>query len=358
MTGYVAAITAEQADHYKRLGYNPYADRVLGQLGLEAWGEQFLGGQRGGKLYVMASDGTPIVVSAQPANTTSQAIYTTIDKDLQETAQIALTGFTGAIVVLEKNTGRVLAMASTPGYNPNLFAPENANQSALAELQGSYWLNRATQGQYPLGSVFKIITIAAALESGVYTQDSTLMCGYHFEEIAGVSLHDWAWDHYQQDGVTQPSGELTLPQGLMRSCNIWFYHIGLDLFNRGMVNSISDMAHGFGLGSATGIEIDEEDGNILAPGDPLQATNVRHWAGETQVTPLQVAVFVAAVGNGGNLYRPSVVEKIVDPNIGPTAWCSLLPCTASCRSNRKTWRLSRMRSKASPITRVAPLTVR
>lgn len=321
VVGYVSAIQAEEVETYKRLGYNVNSDRV-GQKGLEAWGEAYLGGARGGTLYLVAPDGTIITRLAETTPGPAQAIYTTLDKELQKGVQAAMSKFQGAIVVLERDTGRVLAMASSPGFNPNLFEPQNYNSSAqimdLFDQEKLPLLNRATQGQYPLGSVFKIITLAAALESGLYAPDTEYNCQYFFTELPGVTLNDWTYDRYLRDGKTQASGILTLSQGLMRSCNPWFWHIGLDLFSRGMVTAISDMARGFGLGSRTGIELPEEAGNIPDPTSPLDATNLAIGQGNMLVTPLQVATFIAAIGNGGTLYTPHVVERIAPPDGAPT----------------------------------------
>jgi penicillin-binding protein 2 len=315
VTGYVRAIQAEEVEEYKRLGYNPWSDRV-GEMGLERWGEQYLGGKRGGTLKVIAADKSVVTILASSEPQAAQAIYTTIDKDLQEQAQIALNGFLGAVVVLERDTGRVLAMASSPGYNPNLFEPSNVNSSHLLDSilnpNTTPLLNRATMGQYPLGSVFKIVTISAALQSGLYTPETEYNCRYDFTELHDVTLYDWTWEHYLEDGVTQASGLLNLPQGLMKSCDPYFYHIGYDFFSRGMTSFVSDISHGFGLGSPTGIQLDEEEGQVPVPDGPLEATNQAIGQGKMLVTPLQVADFVAAVGNGGTLYQPSVIEKIVN----------------------------------------------
>jgi penicillin-binding protein 2 len=319
VVGYMSAIQKDEVDKFARLGYK-WNERI-GRDGLELWGEQYLAGKRGGTLYVMDPAGKTVTILADTGTEPAQAIYTTLDRDLQLGVQQALNGFLGAAVVLNKNTGEVLAMVSSPSFNPNLFEPTNYNsQMLIGKLYGDDrpLYNRATQGQYPLGSVFKIVTMAAALKSGIYTPETTYDCGYHFDELVNVTLNDWTYDHFQQDHKTQPSGLLTLPQGLMRSCNPYFWHIGLDLFSRGMTKTVSDMARGFGLSKPTGIEITEEKGNIPDPASPLDSTNLAIGQGSTLVTPLQVADFVAAVGNNGTLYKPTVIEKIVPPDGQPT----------------------------------------
>jgi penicillin-binding protein 2 len=317
VVGYVSAIQPEEVDQYKRLGYQP--DERVGRIGLEKWGEAYLAGKRGGALYVFNAQGQPVTRLAESPAKPSQAIYTSLDRDFQVEAQKALSRFRGAIVVLERDTGRVLVMVSSPGFDPNAFEPINYNSAQLRFAIGSDpaqpLLNRATQGQYPLGSLFKIITMAAALESGVYTADTTYQCGYLFEELPGARLNDWTYEYYLKNHTTAPSGLLTLPQGLIRSCNPFFWHIGLDLYNRDLTTAVSQMARGFGLGKPTGIVgVDEASGQILDPTGPVDAVNGAIGQGSVMVTPLQVVRFVAAVGNGGKLYQPQLVERIASPD--------------------------------------------
>jgi len=312
--GYVRWIQESEEDRYRQLGYA--RDEKVGGQGLEKWGEPYLTGNRGGTLYLVDGEGEIITQIASSPAEPAQEIYTTFEKEFQSDVQNALYGYNGSVVVLEIDTGRVLAMASNPSFDPNAFNHTNFNSSH--QLQEYYspegrspFLNRATQGLYPLGSVFKIITMAAGLESGEFQPEDIYDCGYHFNELQGIRLSDWTYEHYLEDDETPPSGKLTLIEGLMRSCNPYFWHIGLDLYNKGLTDAVSEMAEGFGLGSPTGIEfLEEEAGSIPVPASEVDATNLAIGQGSMTVTPLQVAQFVAALGNGGTLYRPQIVEDI------------------------------------------------
>lgn len=317
LVGYVSALQESEISQFQKLGYPPNAR--VGRKGIELWGEGLLAGKPGGALYVFDKEGKAVDQLGAVPSEPGQTITTTIDAELQLQAQRALSIYNGAIVVMERDTGRILAMASAPGINPNAYEFENYNWNTLigniAANPNTPQFNRATQGQYPLGSVFKVVTIAAALESERFTEDSEYDCQYVFDELGNFPRYDWTWEHFQEDGKTKPSGLLTLPQGLIRSCNPWFWHIGLDLFDEGLTTAISDMSKGFGLGARTGIEVvDEEPGNIPDPYTQVDAVNLAIGQGDMLVTPLQVARFMAAMGNGGKLLRPQAIESITLPD--------------------------------------------
>ena len=320
--GYTQLISPEQLNEYRRKGYS--GSERIGQTGVEQWAEDYLAGEHGGTLRVVSPTGQIISTLGQSAPKPADSIYLTIDSNMQYYAQSAVEFFRGAVVVMEIDTGRILAMASGPDFDPNYFDAENPNNLGLGDLVNDSRtpiLNRATQGQYPLGSVFKLITSAAGLESGLYLKDTPYDCQYEFTEVQGFVLTDWTYTNCQ-DAIargeacntarTRPGGLLTLQEGLMRSCNPYFWHIGNDLYtNWQRPNDIANMARGFGLGSLTGIQqIPESAGQISDPATQIDAVNQAIGQGDMLVTPLQVARFIAAIANGGTLYRPQIVEKI------------------------------------------------
>jgi cell division protein FtsI/penicillin-binding protein 2 len=332
IVGYTQFISEEDMEAYRRLGYR--SDERVGATGIERWAEDSLAGQHGGTLYVVnPTTGTPVTKVGESQPKPADSVYLTIDRDLQFYAEKAIEGFRGAVVVLERDTGRVLAMASSPSFDSNIFSSNNPNGQARSEdlfqRTDNPLVNRATQGQYPLGSVFKVITMAAGMESGLYVPETTWDCQYDYTKLPDQVRHDWTWDHCQRrlqagkecntpDSV--PSGVLTLPEGLMRSCNPFFWDIGYTLFQNNRKDDIARMARAFGLGQPTGIEqVEEESGQIIDPPTVIDVVNQAIGQGEVQVTPLQVASFMAALGNGGTLYRPQLVEKIQNIEGEPTA---------------------------------------
>ena len=323
IVGYTQFISEENLEEYRRLGYA--GDERVGASGIERWAEDYLAGQHGGTLYVVnPSTGQIVTRVGESAPQPADSVYLTIDDNLQYYAEQAIKGFRGAAVVIEVESGRVLAMASSPGFDSNAFEPNNPNAadqiSELFQNVNQPLLNRAAQGQYPLGSVFKIITMAAGMESGLVVPEQTFDCQYDWTRLPDRVRHDWTWQHCQDrlaagkecdtsDSV--PSGLLTVSESLMRSCNPFFWDVGYTLYLNDRPNDIANMARAFGLGQPTGIgQIVEEAGQIIDPPSDIDIVNQAIGQGDVLVTPLQVASFMAALGNGGTLYRPQLVEKV------------------------------------------------
>jgi len=313
VVGYVGPIGAEEVKRWREKGYPP--DAVVGKAGLEAWGEEFLAGRRGGMLAVVSPEGDLIVTLAQQPSGQSRSIFTTLDRTLQQKAVEFLEGRQGAIVALDPHTGQVLALASSPAFDPNIFIPAIAAEDwqRLVATPGQPLLNRATQGLYPPASVFKIVTMAAGMETGLYTPSSAFNCQGVWKGLGdGWPMHCWIWP--RQHGV------LDLVTGLVVSCDTVFYEIGLRLHQQDP-NLLLSYARRFGLGQPTGL-VGLEEGVGLVPDDAWKretleeswtagdSVNLAIGQGYLLVTPLQVAMLISAVGNGGTLYRPQMVQRI------------------------------------------------
>jgi penicillin-binding protein 2 len=288
-------------------------------MGIEDWGQEYLAGKPSANLYVRTPAKEVVTILSSREAEPSYSIYTTLDANVQLWAQLALRDFTGAVVVMERDTGRVLAMASSPSFNPNHSNPNNPFSILWGDyFDGTYdqpMFNRATMGQYPPGSIFKIISLAAALESGEYLPNKTFECEHFWYGPDGSPWEDWTYEKGRN-----PSGVLNMMEGLMRSCNPLFYEIGYKLLISDHGNAITDMAREFGLGSVTGIGvIPEESGNIISPEEISSKDGTQLWVNaiqqaigqsETTITPLQAAAYIAAIGNGGTLYQPQLIERV------------------------------------------------
>ncbi|MBN1135740.1 MAG: penicillin-binding protein 2 [Anaerolineae bacterium] len=315
IVGVVGPIPKEEAEVWRAQGYA--GDELVGRMGLEMWGEPYLSGERGGQLEIITNKGQQIAILATKPSRESLSLYTTFDREFQKKVQDILGRRLGAIAVLEAKTGRILALATYPSFDPNLFTSGISDRQwqILQADSRRPLVNRATQGTYPPGSVFKIITMSTAMEKGGLTRDSTFTCQGTWTGLGP----DWPKTCWLRTG----HGQIRLDKALTVSCDITFYQVAL-LLNGIDQNLLPDYARRFGLGQLTGIEVEENPGLVPDPAWKLQAKG-EGWApgdtvnlgigqSEIQATPLQLAVMLAAVGNGGTLYRPQVVEMIAaDP---------------------------------------------
>ncbi len=321
LIGYTGYIPAESLAEYQAQGFA--GDEIVGLAGLERWGEDYLNGERGGTLTVVGPNGDYITTVQEQEPKQARSVYTTLDLDYQTAAEQALAEAVqslglqaGAVVVLEASTGKILAMASYPSYDPRIFDPF-AQDSAVA-LGAAFndpnrpLLNRAAQGVYPAGSIFKIITYTAAINSGLYTPDTF----YNSTGIWTRLGNEFTKVDWREGG----HGTITLKQALVVSCNSCFYDAAFEM-DAVDPNFFPDTARQFGLGQPTGaVGVVESAGTVPGPDWKLEvkgegwvrgdAVNMGIGQGDVQVSPLQMASIIAAVGNGGTLYRPTLVDRI------------------------------------------------
>lgn len=309
VVGYAGEINADELERLKPQGYRE--GDIIGKTGLEQWGEPYLAGQRGGKLLVLSPSGAITATLASIPAQPSENLYTTLDADAQAIAEKALGEHTGAAVVMDVTNGNVLAMVSHPSFDPNKLSQRTSPQEnrALLNDPNRPFLNRATQSSFPPGSVFKIISYSAALEKGGFKPTNTFEDPGYWDGL-GVKnrRYGWTWETTKSG-----HGTLTLATALTVSCDVTFYQVGqkLDQLDR---NLLPAYARAFGLGTNTGIELPEVPGNVPDPnagpwgaGDPI---NMVIGQGTLLVSPLQIADILAAVANGGTLYRPRLVTRI------------------------------------------------
>jgi len=309
VVGYAGQVNADELARLQMQGYRE--SDIIGKTSLELWGEPSLAGPRGGKLVILSPGGAITATLASAPAQPSQNIYTTLDADVQEIADKALGDRTGAVVAMDPSNGNILAMVSHPAFDPNKLSQRNSPQESRALLSDSNspFINRATQSAFPPGSVFKIVAYSAALEKGGLTPTSVFDDPGYWDGLGPNNRkYDWTW------AITKSGhGTLSLSTALTVSCDVTFYQVGqkLDQVDR---NLMPDFARAFGLGKATGIEISEVAGNVPDPnagvwraGDPI---NLVIGQGMMLASPLQIVDMLAAVANGGTLYRPRLVTRI------------------------------------------------
>lgn len=319
--GYTGYIPADEIESYISRGYR--GDEQIGIIGLESWGEEFLNGERGGTLSIVGPSGEYLSTVVEMAPQQARSIYTTVERGFQAAVEQALAeaiethpvAKAGSVIVMDVNSGAIRAMASYPAYNPRIF--DSAREESPAELGAvltnpeNPLYNRATQGAYPAGSTFKIVTMAAALNSGLYTADTRYNSTGTWNRLGeGYTKTDW---------LEGGHGNITLRQALVVSCNSCFYDVGYSL-NELDPELLPATARQFGLGAVTGIQINESEGLIPSPewkiaseGEgwaPGDAVNMAIGQGFVEVVPLQMARMAAAVANGGTLYQPTLVDRI------------------------------------------------
>ena len=326
LLGYVGEVSEEEMEAAKQAELNGThaggtigPGTILGRSGLEKMYDSVLRGVDGGRQVEVDASGRPVEEVGRKHTIPGRNIHLTIDLNLQKVAEKAvydqlaalrkqgIPAKGAAVVAMDPNTGAVLAMVSAPGFNPNWFAKgittEQWNQ--LNTDANHPFENKVVTGEYPPGSPFKIITGAAALELKKVTPN---------EMIYDSGKH-WLIDKRNAEG--EALGWLDFNKALAKSDNVYFYEMG----NRLGIDNIDKYAKIFGLGEKTGIKLyDEGSGNLASPAYKKKVFDQDWYLGETfdaaigqsftLVTPIQMAVVMSEIANGGIRYQPYVVSRI------------------------------------------------
>ncbi|GAB4538155.1 MAG: penicillin-binding protein 2 [Thermodesulfovibrionia bacterium] len=291
---------------------------LIGQYGIEKAYDGLLRGRPGRRMVEVGATGRMVKVIGTEDPVKGKDITLTIDINLQKVAEESLYGKNGAIVVLDPKTGEVLAMASSPSFDPNLFATgiTRGDWLLLINNPDKPLLNRATQGQYPPGSTFKIVSAIAGLEEGVIDEATGFVCN------GGMDMGGRRFGCWRKEG----HGWVDFYRAVAQSCDVYFYNVGKRLG----IDRLERYARMLGLGSPTGIEIDGEKTGVVPStrwkiermGSPWyggETLNTAIGQGYLTATPLQMARLVSAVVNGGRLYKvhllkdtPPQIERTID----------------------------------------------
>ncbi|MDR1452683.1 MAG: penicillin-binding protein 2 [Candidatus Margulisbacteria bacterium] len=306
--GYVGQIGSTELSKLKNYGYQ--MGDIIGLAGIERYYDSYLRGVDGGQPLEVDTHGNPVRSLQTLEPVPGHNIQLTIDFALQQAAARALGSRKGAVVIVNPQTGEVLAMVSQPDYDPNYFSDFLSEQEWQELRAKDHPLYNRALGAYPPGSTFKIVTFLAALEAKIDTA-KTFICNGSLV-VNGRRFACWYLDrggHGAQD----------LLKGFINSCNVVFYNLGLLLDPQ----KIADVAAAFGLGTATNIDLPFENNGFVPtarwkkraygqewfPGDSL---NMAIGQGYLLTTPLQMTLLTAAVANKQNrLFKPYLLHKIV-----------------------------------------------
>lgn len=326
--GFIGPITAEQEAQYRRRGYN--STDLVGQNGVERVFESSLAGQPARVLRIVEPGGTVLRELGSTQGAPSLPVQMTIDRDLQLAVAQALADAyeyaqpnwggvagAGAAVVLDVNSGAVLALASFPPVDPHLFDRESENpnrQSLLGIVVGDPrepLANHVTQNQYSPGSVYKIITAAAVLNEGLIAPDETFLCELYWDGRPFGDTQERRQDWRVVDEMPA-AGEITPAQAIMSSCNPFFWQYGAVLFREVGRDKLVEYSQRMGLGQQYGLfpGAPEATGMLPVPPTTPAAINESVGQGDISIPPIGMAVATAAIANGGTVYKPYIVQQI------------------------------------------------
>jgi penicillin-binding protein 2 len=308
LLGYMGEISQNELRNLNGSGLK--SGDFIGKYGVEKTYENLLRGRRGGQQVEVNATGQVVRVINSVDAIPGQNIVLTIDHDTQIAAENALAGWAGAVVAVDPNNGEIIAMASSPTFDPNMFVVGMSRDQWNALITNPYrpLENKAIQAEYPPASTYKIVTAMAGLEEKVIDPETTYFCpGYY-------RYGNRVYRCWRRGG----HGEVNLTRAIAESCDVYFYQVGEAVG----IDRLAHYASVCGLGTLTGIELGQEAKGLVPTsnwklkrfGEPWQGgetLSVAIGQGFNLVTPLQMATMIAAVGNGGIRYKPQLVKKMV-----------------------------------------------
>jgi penicillin-binding protein 2 len=282
---------------------------LVGKYGVEGKWQKLLNGLRGGEQVEVDAAGRKLRTLSRKPPVPGSNVCLTIDKDLQMVAEQALKEKKGAIVAMNPNNGEILALASGPTFDPNIFITgmERSEWVRLASGKDHPLQNRAITGQYPPGSTFKIVVALGGLEEGIINPAEETFCGGSYT-VGSYTHRCWKKGGH---------GSVNLHRALVESCDVYFYKLGRRLG----VDRIAHYAHMFGLGLKTEFDLGSEKEGLIPtskwklkrfgePWQPGETVSVAIGQSFVLATPLQMARLIAAVFNGGFLYQPKAIRWV------------------------------------------------
>lgn len=320
--GYVGEISEEELAKKKAAGYK--TGNLIGKFGLEkVWDKEVRGVDGGAQVEVDVS-GRPVKMLGKKEPQLGDSLVLTIDAKIQKAAEKAMddrlnylqkklgnpNAKAGAAVVINPQTGEILAMVSRPAFDPNLFngGISSKDWKVINDNPFNPMSNRAIAGEYPPGSTFKIITGTAALELGKVTPE---------EKILDTGHH---WIIPKGNAMNEALGWIDFREALSKSDNVYFYEMG----NRLGIDNLEKYARLYGLGALTGINLSGEADGLVANRRYKEKVYGEDWylsetfdaaigQGFQLATPLQMATVMSEVANGGHRYRPYLVSSLINP---------------------------------------------
>jgi penicillin-binding protein 2 len=305
--GFTGEVSREELDQEREEPLTP--GDIIGKFGIEKFLDGHLRGKNGAEQIEVNAAGKAVRSLGKIKSLTGGNVVLTIDSGLQKVAWDAIGNRRGALAAIDPRNGAVLALVSSPSFDPNLFNSgiSFGDWERLANDRQHPMENRSISGQYPPASTYKPVVAAAALEEGIITPETTYYCNGAFQ------MGDRTFRCWNEKG----HGHVNLHRGIVESCDVYFYNLGQKLG----VDKLAAYARAFGLGSPLGIDLSREKGGLIPTRQwKLDRLGESWQMGETislsigqgfnLVTPLQLVNVYATLANGGALYRPRLVKQL------------------------------------------------